>query len=111
MTTKDYMVNKQGAKIYSDVNKHEILSIPKIKNDREQGAIYEVLSVGMLGMDTPIVTVKEKGQAVAYRLPQQYVEWATSSLMMAKELNVSMFPEKVEFGCIEKENYYYAEML
>ena len=31
--------------------------------------------------------------------------------MMAKELNVSMFPEKVEFGCIETENYYYAEIL
>lgn len=62
-------------------------------------------------MNTPIVTVEERGQAVAYRLSQQCVEWATSSLMMAKELNVSMFPEKVEFGCIEKENYYYAEML
>lgn len=111
MTTQEYIINKQGAKIYIDVNKHEILSIPKIKSNKEQGAIYEVLSVGMLGMNTPIVTVKEKGQAVAYRLPQQYVEWVTSSLMMAKELNVSMFPEKVEFGCIEKENYYYAEIL
>ncbi|EOO05697.1 hypothetical protein IAW_05006 [Bacillus cereus str. Schrouff] len=43
-------------------------------------------------MNTPIVTVKEKGQAITHRLPQQYVEWATSSLMIAKELNVSMFP-------------------
>lgn len=92
MTTKDYMVSTQGAKIYIDVNMHAILSISKIKRNKEQRAIYEVLSVSMLGMNTSIVTLKVKGQAIAHRLPQQYVEWDTSSLMMVKELNVSMFP-------------------
>ncbi|WP_260503299.1 hypothetical protein [Bacillus cereus] len=41
MTTQEYIINKQGAKMYSDVNKHEVLSIPKIKSNKEQGAFMK----------------------------------------------------------------------
>ncbi|MGE8053537.1 hypothetical protein ACQKOD_06105 [Bacillus mycoides] len=111
MTTKDYVINNQGAKIYSDATKHEVLPIPKIKSNKEKGVVYEVLSVGMLGRDTLIATIREEGQVVAYILPEQYKGWVSHSLLVSKHLGESIFPEKVEFGCIEKENHYYAEML
>jgi hypothetical protein len=43
----DYIVNKAGAKVYSDVNKHAVLKVPLLKKESENGVVHDVLSVGM----------------------------------------------------------------
>lgn len=106
----NFIVNKAGAKIYKDITKHEILTLPILKSDKEQGAIYEVLSVGVLGSQrTPVITVKEaSGDSIAYRLPNELSDWV-ENMIGFKLQGFDALPSKVEFGIID--NIPYAEML
>ncbi|WP_338754898.1 hypothetical protein [Bacillus sp. FJAT-52991] len=76
----NFTVNKAGAKIYSDISKHEFLKLPMLMNDKAKGAVYEVLSVGLLlgEQREPVATIKKSDQEiVVYRLPKDLQEWGT----------------------------------
>ncbi|MEB4872110.1 hypothetical protein P8831_25860 [Priestia megaterium] len=102
----DFVISKAGAKIYKDITKHKLLSLPVLANDTEQGIVYEVLSAGILGLQrTPIITVKEKGvKVVAYRLPDDLRDWVQTAMEM-KMSGFDTFPSKVEFGIINNHTY------
>lgn len=106
----DYIVNKAGAKIFKDINKHEILKVPLLLDEKAKGVVHHVLSVGFLGgKREPIVTIKESNEEiVAYRLPNDLVGWVENSMGM-KLQGIDMFPAKVEFGKLN--NRVYAEVL
>lgn len=106
---KKFKINAAGAKIYEDANKHEMLKVPTISDPHnETGAIYDVLSVGLLGEQRiPIVTIRETKGIVAYRLPHDLSDWVHHAIALSME-GVKMFPEKVEFGILN--NIAYAEI-
>ncbi|MGM0877853.1 MAG: hypothetical protein ACQEWV_24725 [Bacillota bacterium] len=106
----NFIVNKAGAKIYKDINKHEVLKVPVLLNKKAKGVVHHVLSVGILeGQREPIVTIKESnGKVVAYRLPYDLVGWVEKSMAM-KLQGIDMFPAKVEFGKLNKRAF--AEIL
>ncbi|WP_174732989.1 hypothetical protein [Mesobacillus harenae] len=104
----EYVVNKAGAKVYTDISKHEVLAIPTLKSTAEQGALYKVLSVGMHRKQTPIATVKKGNGAKAYILPEELHGWALNVLMTSAD-GVKMFPATVEFGVLNGRSY--AEIL
>lgn len=95
----EFIINKAGAKVYSDVLKHEELPI-------EESIIYHVLSVGIIGgQRTSIATIRqEDGSAVVYRLPYQLDDWAQSSMVMSLG-GSNLFPSDVEFGMIDGRVY------
>lgn len=99
----EFMVNKAGAKIYSDVSKHEELQI-------EDTIKYNVLSLGIIGSQrTAVATIEEKdGTISAYRLPHQLDDWVQVSMMMSAQ-GLNAFPSEVEFGKIDGRIY--AEIL
>lgn len=97
----DFIMNKAGAKIYLDANKHELLEIPELKNDKEKGIAHKVLSVGMGRQGIPIVTIKNhNNKAMAYRLPMELQGWVQSSTGLAMQ-GTKLFPSNVEFGKID----------
>ncbi|WP_144514837.1 hypothetical protein [Bacillus pumilus] len=107
---KDYKINQSGAKIYSDLNKHELLQIPTLKNTSEDGSVYHVLSLGVIGTHTtglvPVATIKDsEGKVAAYRLPSALADWVAFNM----GLGVNVFPSDVEFGIIDGRPY--AEVL
>lgn len=105
-----FTVNKAGAKIYNDINKHKVLEVPVLLDEKAEGVVHQVLSVGILGgQRDPIVTIKEaNGEVVAYRLPYDLVGWVENSMGM-KFQGIDLFPAKVEFGYLN--NRVYAEIL
>ena len=98
-----FVVNRSGAKLYSDVSKHKELQINEPK-------IYHVLSVGVVGgQRTSVATIKEEDESVVvYRLPYQLDEWVQSSVVMSHG-GFNIFPSDVEFGTIGERVY--AEIL
>jgi hypothetical protein len=106
----DYILNKAGAKIFKDLKKHNFIEVPVLRNQEDQGAVHNVLSVGFLGLQRePIATVKEpNGTITAYRLPHELIGFV-ESLMETKLQGIDMFPSKVEFGKLNDRIY--AEIL
>lgn len=106
----DFVVNKAGAKIYSDINKHELLKLPVLVDTKANGTIHEVLSVGFQGEQRePIVTIKKSNQEViAYRLPKDLQGWVEGSMFMTMQ-GMNPFPTRVEFGILN--NRAFAEIL
>ena len=106
----DYVLNNAGAKIFKDINKHEIIKVPVLANETDQGIIHNVLSVGFLGLQRePIVTVKEpNGKAMAYRLPHELIGFV-ENVMETKRRGVDMLPSRIEFGKLNDKVY--AEIL
>ena len=96
-----YVVNIAGATIYFDINMHKLLPIPEASK-----VIYDVLTVGMhWGGKTPIATVKEGNNAVAYVLPAELHGWVENILFMSiKGLKVPL-PAKIEFGIVDGRPY------
>lgn len=99
----EFTINKAGAKIYSDVSKHEELQI-------EDAITYNVLSLGIVGSQrTAVATIEEKdGTVSAYLLPHQLDDWVQLSMMMSAQ-DFNAFPSEVEFGKIDGRIY--AEIL
>ena len=106
----DFIVNKAGAKIYKDINNHEFLKVPVLLNEKAQGIVHNVLSVGILGgQREPIITVKKaNGKVMAYRLPHELFGWVENTVGM-KLQGIDMFPAEVEFGKLNDRVY--AEIL
>lgn len=101
--------NSAGAIIYADINKHEVLDVPKVATTSEVGKAYHVLSVGVHRTGVGMVTVKENGKAIAYRLPEgKLQDWAFYSIGLAQQ-GIKLFPCDIEFG--ELPTGYYAEIL
>lgn len=97
-----FFINQCGAKVYYDVNKQPILSIP-------EGSInYKVLSVGVDKNWVPLITVEERNMPVCYRLPGQLLEWAFTAVSMAN-LGDNLFPAEVIFS--NEQGQYYADIL
>lgn len=108
----DFIVNKAGAKIYKDITKHEVMKIPVLMNDKAEGVVHHVLSVGMAGTLTqrePIATIKNSNQeVVVYRLPEELQGWVEQSMDMSMQ-GIKPFPTDIEFGTLNGRTY--AEML
>lgn len=100
--------NAKGARIYPDPMMHEELKIPRIKTVKEKGSVYTVLSVGLL-KGLPVVSVKTVRGPILYRLPSWYTNWAMDSVLLSE--SGSEFPSEVEFGFIEEDGTYYAEII
>lgn len=105
----EFILNKVGAKIYKDINKHSILEIPTLDGGREKGAIYEVLSVGMFPSGNPLITIKnDRNEVIAYKLPEELHGWCQSIINIAMT-GVKIVPSRIEFGILNGK--YYAEIL
>lgn len=101
----DFIVNKAGAKVYLDANKHELLEIPVLKNVEERGVIHQVLSVGIGRQRIPTITIRNPNKkALVYRLPMELQEWAQASITTAMRVP-KLFPTNVEFGKIDDTIY------
>ncbi|MEM0134711.1 MAG: hypothetical protein QXU18_05705 [Thermoplasmatales archaeon] len=65
-----FVCNARGLRAYRDPMRHELLEVSKIKLKSKKGAVYWVLSVGKFcNPYIPNVTIKERGIAILYRLP------------------------------------------
>lgn len=97
---KDYVINRQGAKVYLDASKHSYLSIEEGNN------IYNVLSVGFTRDGISVITVSEVGKSYCYRLPAEYNDWVLQYVGLAN-LGFSFFPTYVNFT--KDDSNYYAD--
>lgn len=99
---KDYYFNQRGAKVYKDIKKQPPLPLYEGENR------FYVLSVGFVKKGIPVVTITENGEAVCYRLPEAYADWAMTVVGMASR-GESFFPEDVIF--LLKNGKYYVDIL
>lgn len=100
--SKDHFFNQRGAKVYKDILKQPILPIKEGQNQ------YTILSVGFSNKGNPLVTISEKGEAICYRLPDDYCEWAMTVVGLANS-GTNFFPEEVVFSLVNGE--YYVDIL
>ena len=113
MADSNFIIDKEGAKVYSDLQKHKLLPVPRIKSRYENGDVYHVLSVRTIltsGKNTPTVTIKFGKEVELFRLPIQYLDWVKFCTSSAS-LEGNFFPSDVQFGYIIGEDRYYAEVL
>ncbi|SFU57280.1 DUF3800 domain-containing protein [Butyrivibrio sp. M55] len=94
----DFFLNKKGAKVYKDAEKHRLLPIHEGQNR------YNVLSVGVANKGIPLITVAEKDNPVCYRLPDEYGDWAMTVVGMAN-LGENFFPAEVIFSFMSGKYY------
>lgn len=100
-----WFINAKGAKVYFDVSKQPVLPLRDGENQ------YDVLSLGSggFGLNTvPLVTIRENGQAVCYRLPVEYAAWVRDCVALAYS-GMNFFPGKVVFTV--KDGKYFADIL
>ena len=106
---KEFYYNQRGAKCYFDYKRQGYLDIPKLKPNKERGAIYQVLSVGFFGKnEQPCVTIYKDEQAQCLLLPKELSDWAFDMVAFSN-IGGNFFPSDVEFGYINGR--YYAEIL
>lgn len=98
----DYFLNQKGAKVYYDLRKQPVLLIS------EGSQVMEVLSVGMMKMGIPLITILQKGQAECYRLPPELSDWAYTVIGVA-DMGEKFFPSHVMFS--KRYGKYYADLL
>lgn len=101
-SSKEYFINRRGAKVYYDIKKQPILTI--IEGSQK----FDVLSVGMSRTNCPLITISENGQSVCYRLSQELSEWAYTVIGMA-DMGEKLFPSQVIFSNVNGK--YYADIL
>jgi len=89
-TSKDYFLNRRGAKVYFDINKQPLLEITK---DR---IVCDALTVGCSREMIPLITIAEAGNVKCYRLPIELSEWAMTLVGLAN-MGENSFPSKVMF--------------
>ena len=97
-----YIFNRQGAKVFLDINKQLPLPI------REGGSKYFVLSVGISKDGIPVVTIDSASIPVCYRLPDELYEWALTVIAFSNKGD-NLFPSEVVFT--RRNNEYYADIL
>lgn len=91
--SKEYFLNDRGARVFFDVDKQPILTIPNGQKE------YYVLSIGVGKNMCPFLTVSENGAAICYRLPQQLSDWAMTVVGLANA-GEQLFPSPVVFSNI-----------
>lgn len=89
-TSKDYFLNRRGAKVYFDINKQPLLEITK------ERIVCNVLAVGCSKEMIPLITISEVGNVKCYRLPIELSEWAINLVSLAN-MGKNFFPSKVVF--------------
>lgn len=90
-TSKDYFLNRRGAKVYFDINKQPRL---EIKNGR---LICDVLAVGFSKERVPLITITEGNEAKCYRIPMELSDWAMDLVGLAN-MGENLFPSRVVFS-------------
>lgn len=87
-----------------------MLELPVLVDNKANGIIHEVLSVGLLGEQRePMVTIKKSNQEViAYRLPKDLQGWVENALFLTMQ-EMHPFPALVEFGILD--NRVFVEIL
>lgn len=90
-TSKDYFLNRRGAKVYFDINKQPLLEITK---DR---IACDALAVGFSKEMIPLITIAEAGNVKCYRIPIELSEWAMTLVGFAN-MGENLFPSKVVFS-------------
>jgi hypothetical protein len=105
----DFVINNFGIWIADDANAFPLITVPKIHDVEELGAIYEVHSAGIIS-GKPIIIANSNGQLVIYRLPDELLEWVEMCIESFKDRGINVFPDKVEYGELEGHGYY-AEFL
>lgn len=98
-TKKDYLLNKQGGKIYFDFNRQ-----PSLEINEGTKVTYEILSVGLSKQLHPIATISNNGIPVAYRLPEDLGEWVTVCIGISN-MGDKLFPAKVRFTRLNGKIY------
>ena len=88
-SSKEYLLNRQGAKVYFDVTKQPLLEVKK-------QIVCDTLAVGFNHEMIPLITIAEKGKAMCYRLPNELSEWAITVVGFANK-GENLFPSKVVF--------------
>ncbi|WP_312832512.1 hypothetical protein [Sedimentibacter saalensis] len=101
-TSKEYFLNRRGAKIYFDINKQPSLEITK------ERIVCSVLAVGCSQEMIPLITIAEAGNVNCYRLPIELSEWAMTLVGLANK-GVNLFPSKVVFS--KTKDGLYADIL
>ena len=80
-----------------------------MKNIKDKGKIYDVLSVGFFGkMEQASIKINENGKGKVYLLPNELLGWALEAVAMSN-MNMNAFPSEVEFGILDGKCY--AEVL
>lgn len=90
-TSKGYFLNRQGAKVYFDINKQPQL---EIKNGR---LMCDVLAVGFSKGMVPLITITEGNEAKCYRIPMELSNWAIDLVGLAN-MGENLFPSRVVFS-------------
>ncbi|MCL1924411.1 MAG: hypothetical protein FWF50_02380 [Defluviitaleaceae bacterium] len=99
----DYIINKQGGKVYIDSERQTKLDIDKQMK-------VTVLSVGFTrDRKFPIITIKDGKGVNVYRINKHLIGWAETLVGFAMMGN-NVFPCDVEFGR-DNTGRYYAELL
>ncbi|MDD9266172.1 hypothetical protein ACFPES_03905 [Paenibacillus sp. GCM10023248] len=102
---EDFIINNFGILIAESANALPLITIPKIYDVEEVGAIYEVYSAGIVS-GKPIIIANTDGELVLYRLPDELLKWAEMCIEAFKDREVDVFPDKVEFGILDGHGYY-----
>jgi hypothetical protein len=105
----DFIVNKAGAKIYSDPLHHELLPMPVVVSPSDQKKQYRVLIAGFGLGNIPLITVQEERGATAYRVPIELFSWVESLVELAHS-NRNVLPRDAEFW-LAKNGQAYVKIL
>lgn len=101
-TSKKFVLNQRGAKVYFDSSKQPLLDM------RNMSICCDVLSVGFSKERMPMVTVQEKNKVKCYRIPAELSEWVITMVGLAN-VGANLFPAKVIFSY--KNGRYCADIL
>lgn len=108
---KEFITNRQGAKIFSNIDHQPKLVIPVLRDNKIRGVVLEVLSVDFHATNRiPMVTARKNKTVQSYLLPDWYREWAELNIASAHSA-ATPFPCQIEFGYLPDEERYYAEVL
>jgi len=101
-TEEDFFIGDRSQKIYFDDSKQPMLKL------KEGSQIFDVLAVGFSKKKRPTVTIREKGKAFCYRIPEQLFEWAFTCVSFSNA-GENMFPAKVVFT--KRASEYFVDIL
>lgn len=101
-TEEEFFIGDRGQKIYFDDSKQPILKL------KEGSQTFDVLAVGFSKKKRPTVTIREKGKAFCYRIPEQLFEWAFTCVSFSNA-GENMFPAKVVFT--KRASEYFVDIL
>ncbi|MCI5872502.1 MAG: hypothetical protein PUJ55_11640 [Clostridiales bacterium] len=102
LNKKDHFYNQKNAVVYKEPNMHQDLPLMKGENR------YLVLAVGIHMTGIPLVTIAQDEEAICYKLPLEYTDWAMTVVGMAS-MGEDLFPSEVVFT--KQDNRYLVDIL